>query len=198
MPVIKRPKQVSEMSDEELAGYSEPGLEEGDLADYAMPVKGLATKGLRGLAREGVQLATRKGSEAVNEKIAADTGLPPPSATFGLNGIVASMAKGKPPRGPSDSSGIAIGDVEALRKTSQPPVRKGPGSVNLGKYWDKEGDLAANQGNVNAALREKVPLPEVSAAKQGGALMEQEPMWKQKAKADGTYRKPRIKLPPKE
>jgi hypothetical protein len=119
------------MSDEELASFKEEGLEEGDLADYAMPVKGLATKGLRGLAREGVQLASRKGSQALNEQIAEDTGLPPPSMGMSPGGIVAAMAKGKPPR---DDLKLGKYSSDGMKE----PVRKGPGTVDLGDYWKRE------------------------------------------------------------
>lgn len=137
MPTIRRPKQVSEMSDEELASFKEEGLEEGDLADYAMPVKGLATKGLRGLAREGVQLASRKGSQALNEQIAEDTGLPPPSMGMAPGGIIAAMAKGKP-KAPAGEIKPGKYAFETMKEPGAPPARKGPGSVDLGQYWKRE------------------------------------------------------------
>jgi hypothetical protein len=71
--------------------------------------------------------------------------------------------------------------LEAIRRGApEAPVRKGPGTVDLGEYWSKDGDLAAKQGEVNAALRKKVPLAEKINYAEPGEAMAAEPLWKQK------------------
>lgn len=69
MPTIRRPKQVSEMSDEELQAYEEPGVEEGDWLDYLPGAGSVEARGV-GMAKRISKGALERIKSAAKAKAA--------------------------------------------------------------------------------------------------------------------------------
>jgi hypothetical protein len=164
MAKLRQPKQISEMSDEELKQYKEGGLESEGPADVIKPYKEKAAGDLEG-----------QGHDILANVLRAAV----PDSPFELRPSAAAMGKMGLRRAVANKVEEEKSAFSKLRR--QGVDEAGNRTLDYGKMnrYTPETQAAAN-----ASARAKVPVAETLDYKNLGAAPKQEPMWKQKLNAN--------------